>query len=289
MVYAMTCADDKYMPSALFHLKTALEKGKVDKTLLYHLDSMSEEFKEKNAQILNAGEGRRRGFYLWKPYFVNEALNSIEYGDFLIYLDSAGFYYRSSVVETIDYMNLHDIDMIGARRFNYLEKHYTRRDTFVYMGCDTLEYTEQRQCMGGCFILKKTEKIVRIMREWLMYAQQYQIIADTSNVCGLDNYEGFVEHRHDQSILSILQKKYDVITIEETTVPDFFVYHHTMGTSIKSINQHLRKQRSENIKKSLKEKNIKQAYYIERERLFNTILIQRKMRRKNAKGNMKHE
>lgn len=279
MIYAMTCADDNYIPSARFHLKTAIEKGKVDKTILYHLKDIDEEFKRNNLQILNSGEGRRKGFYLWKPYFVNKAINSIESGDFLIYLDSAGFYYRHSVKEIIDYMIFNNIDMIGTRRFNYLEKHWTRRDTFVYMGCDTPEYTEQRQAMGGCFVLKKTPRTESIIQEWLAFAQQYQIIAEAPNTCGLDNYEGFVEHRHDQSIFSILQKKYNVLTIEETPVPDFYVYHHTMETSIRNIKKELRIRRWQQIKKCIEEKNWKGIIYLERERIYGLSVVQRRLRR----------
>ena len=33
MVYAMACADDNYMPSAVFQLGTAIKKGKEDRTL----------------------------------------------------------------------------------------------------------------------------------------------------------------------------------------------------------------------------------------------------------------
>ena len=74
MVYAMACADENYMPSAKFQLDTALKKGKVDKTLCYNIADMDKEFTEKNNKILSSGEGRRRGYNLWKPYFVNKAL-----------------------------------------------------------------------------------------------------------------------------------------------------------------------------------------------------------------------
>ena len=137
MVYAMACADENYMPSAKFQLDTALKKGKVDKTLCYNIADMDKEFTEKNNKILSSGEGRRRGYYLWKPYFVNKALLELRQGDYLIYLDSAGFYYRSNVAPIVSYMGRKNIDMIGSRRNGYLEKHWTKRDVFVYMKCDT--------------------------------------------------------------------------------------------------------------------------------------------------------
>lgn len=280
MIYAMTCADQNYMPCAEFHMKTAIKKGKVDKTIICNIEELDEDFKKKNQKILSSGEGRKRGFYVWKPYYVNKVLSQIAYGDFLIYLDSAGFYYRSDVHEIVNYMLQNNVDMVGTRRFPYLDKHWTRRDTFVYMGCDTSEYTDRKQCMGGCFILQKTEKTVKLIQEWIEYAQNFQIIADTDNTCGLDNYEGFVAHRHDQSIMSILQTKYHVVTIEEIPVADYYVYHHTMETSIRKIKAQLRRSRIEQINKFLRDRKIKSIYYLERERFRNLPCIQRKMRRK---------
>ena len=138
--------------------------------------------------------------------------------------------------------------------------------------------------MGGCFILQKTEKTVKLIQEWIDFAQDYQIIADTENTCGLDNYEGFVAHRHDQSIMSILQTKYHVVTIEEIPVADFYIYHHTMETSIRKINKQLRMKRISNIKKYLKKGKIKQILCEERDRIYGTVWMQRKMRKKNIEG-----
>lgn len=282
MIYAMACADDNYMPSAEFQLDTALKKGKVDKTLCFNIADMDEEFKRKNERILEAGGERRKGCYLWKPYFVNKALDDLEDGDFLIYMDGAGGYYRENVKSIISCMKKYNIDMIGSRRHKYYEKQWTKRDAFVYMGCDTEEYTEQYQCWAGMFVLRKTERTQSIMREWLKYAQDYRIITDAPNTCGLDNYEGFNENRHDQSILSLLMKKHNVAIIEELPVADFYVYHHTRETSVKAVNRELAKRRRKQIKEFFISKKYKGIYYIERERLLSTSMIQRIIRSKNA-------
>lgn len=282
MIYAMACADDNYMPSAKFQLDTAIKKGKVDKILCFNIADMDEEFKIQNQIILEAGGERRKGCYLWKPYFVNKVLDDIADGDFLIYMDGAGGYYRGNVEPIISCMKKYNIDMVGSRRNKYLEKHWTKRDAFVYMDCDKAEYTEQYQCWAGMFVLRKTANIQNIMREWLKYAQDYRIITDAPNTCGLDNYVGFQENRHDQSILSLLMKKYNVAIIEELPVADFYVYHHTRETSIKEVKRELARRRRKQIKEYMTNKNYKGIYYIERERIFSTSNVQKIMRRKNA-------
>lgn len=279
MVYAMACADDNYMPSAKFQLETALKKGKVDKTLCYNIADMDEAFQKKNERILEAGGERRKGCYLWKPYFVNKVLSDIEDGDFLIYMDSAGGYYRSRVEPVIVHMRQYNIDMLGSRRYKYLEKHWTKRDAFVYMDCDQKEYTDQYQCWAGILVLRKTQKTQNIVAEWLNYAQDYRIITDAPNTCGLDNYDGFEENRHDQSILSLLMRKYNVAIIEESPVADFYIYHHTRETSIKAVKAEMAKRRRKQIKECITKKNFKDIYGIESERFKNMLLVQKFLRR----------
>lgn len=283
MVYAMACADDNYMPSAKFQLDTALKKGKVDKTLCYNIADMDEEFQNKNRKILEAGEARRKGCYLWKPYFVNKALHDIKGGDFLLYMDGAGGYYRSSVAPIIAYMNQKHIDMVGSRRWKYLEKHWTKRDAFVYMDCDREEYTDQYQCWAGVFVLRKTQNTLNIVKEWFEYAQDYRIITDAPNTCGLDNYEGFEENRHDQSILSLLMRKHNVAIIEELPVADFYVYHHTRETTVTAVKAELARRRRQQMKAFLKNKDLKGVYYIERERVKNLLWVQQILRMRKAK------
>ena len=84
MIYAMTCADDRYMPMAKFQLETAIRYGKVDKILCFNLNEIDTAFSKKNEKILNAGGERRKGCYLWKSYFVHKAVSEIDYGDYLI-------------------------------------------------------------------------------------------------------------------------------------------------------------------------------------------------------------
>lgn len=275
MIYAMTCADERYMPAAKFQLETAVKNGKVNKTLFFCIDEMDEEFRKKNARILNAGGERRKGCYLWKPYFIHKAFARIEYGDFLVYLDAAGNYYRSRVNEITLFMEKNGLDMIGSRNWRYFEKDWTKRDAFVMLDCDNEKYMNQNQCYAGFLVLKKTEKTEKFMNEWLEYCQNYHIIADCPNISGKDNYEGFIEHRFDQSILSLLMAKHDVPNIEKLPVPMFCVYHHTMLQSVKEIRRELRKRRHRTIFESIMRHDIGTIWLTEKEAFMDLLWFQR--------------
>ena len=41
MIYAVTCADDNYMPSAQFQMETAKKYGKVDRAIIYNLKDIN--------------------------------------------------------------------------------------------------------------------------------------------------------------------------------------------------------------------------------------------------------
>ena len=97
----------------------------------------------------------------------------------------------------------------------HVNKKYTKRDCFILMDCDTPEYTDMLQLTATFQLCRKTDFTLDFYREHVSHAQDYRIITDDENTCGKENYEGFIEHRHDQSILSNLQKKHNVTMVED--------------------------------------------------------------------------
>jgi hypothetical protein len=45
------------------------------------------------------------------------------------------------------------------------------------------------------------------------------VLTDAPNVCGLPNLEGFVEHRHDQSVLTIMAQRWGIRTFRAPSHP----------------------------------------------------------------------
>jgi hypothetical protein len=91
---------------------------------------------------------------------------------------------------------------------DYQEKQYTKRDAFILLGADIPFYTDTPQFMAGIQIYKKSTFTEKFLEELLYYSQDKRIITDDPNTQGLNNYYGFVDNRHDQTILSIMIKKY---------------------------------------------------------------------------------
>ena len=63
-------------------------------------------------------------------------------------------------------------------------------------------------CWAGALILKKTENTMKYIQEWLDMCCIYEDITDVKSI--IKNDKLFIEHRHDQSLLSIILHKYNI-------------------------------------------------------------------------------
>ena len=93
-------------------------------------------------------------------------------------------------------------------RLNYKEKLYSKRDAFILLGADLPFYSETYQYMAGIQIYKKSKYTEKFLKQLLYYSQDIRIISDNPNKLGFENYPGFKENRHDQTVLSLLIKKF---------------------------------------------------------------------------------
>ena len=213
MIAAVSCGDERYRQAMEFQAGTARRKGGADRVYQYLISDIDPEFRKKNERILSQPRGN--GYWLWKPYFISRTLKELKEGDYLVYCD-AGIYYVNSVKKLIRAMERQGEDLM-AFEIPHMEYEYTKRDVFIALEADREEYTRSPQRMAGTIVVKKTARSVRVIEEWLKYAQQDELITDAHNRLGAENYEGFVDHRHDQSIWSVVSKKNGVRGYRDAT------------------------------------------------------------------------
>lgn len=205
VIIAINYADKEFKKAQRLNSKTAKKWG-ADKVIEYGPKDIDEEFREKNREILD--EARGNGYYLWKPYFLNKAYKELGEDDYLIYTDS-GSIYVNKIQYLIDCMNKQNVDiMVFSLPHDMLERKYTKRDAFILMECDSLEYADTTQTIGGYVVLRKSEFVEEFLKKDLAYAQDTRIITDSPNVMGQPNYSGWIDNRHDQSVFSLMTKKY---------------------------------------------------------------------------------
>jgi hypothetical protein len=166
------------------------------------------DFYKENQEILDQKRGA--GYWLWKPYIILEELKKIEYGDFIVYLDSA-YYFLNNIEELINLSHKNNGFFFDEIKDDDKTcKFWTKRDCFILMDCDEDLYYNYSTVQSGLLILEKNEKVISFIKEWLRYSQDKRILTDINNTLGKQNFNEFIEHRHDQAILSLLRIKYNI-------------------------------------------------------------------------------
>jgi len=201
MIVAINYADEKYECTRKNNTKTAYQKGKVDKVIEYSPKDLDLKFREKNSIILSYPRGA--GLWIWKPYIILKTLDSLKDGDYLFYAD-AGTFYINKLQHLIDALEESKQDMLPFE-LPLLERQFTKKETFALMNYS--EY-ESNQICGTYILLKKTNFTISFIQEWLDYMEDERICSFKYFCPEIEEFKDFCIHREDQSVFSILCKKY---------------------------------------------------------------------------------
>jgi len=203
--YHINFAHGKYLQAQQYCSQSAKQVG-FDEVISYTINDISKSFIEKNKNIFIQTRGF--AYWIWKPYFINKTLQKMNDGDLLVYSDS-GSYYQSSVEPLIEKVKNDKHGVLSFELNGLFEKEYTKRDAYILMGLDEDKYSQTSQREATYIWLIKNSFTTDLISKYLEYAQNENIITDLPNTLG-ENYPEFKDHRHDQSIWSLLCKKYDI-------------------------------------------------------------------------------
>lgn len=198
-VVLVNYSNDRYKTAQFLNSISGILFGRFEKVLSYQFEDLEKEFVLKNQNHFKNKRGG--GFWVWKPYVILKALETIQEGDYLFYCDSGSVFKR----------NLHGLiscinpdQYIVSFELPYLEKEYTKRLTFEELDCNYREYKDTFQRMSGFILIKKCSASIDLLSKWLFFSEKIQLIND---IRGEENHDHFINHRHDQSIFSLLIKK----------------------------------------------------------------------------------
>jgi len=202
MIVAINYSNEAFKKAKKLNSFTAKIFGRVDKVISYGPNDIDKDFRNRNSEILSLSRGN--GYWLWKPYFIKTTLDKMNDGEFLIYTD-AGMCYLRKTEELICKMESAQQD-IFLTETPLIEVQFTHPEVIKKLDAETFKYTNQIQ--GGLLIVKKTEFTRKFIDDWLILCQDKELLV-------ADNFENisndlFISHREDQSILSILAKKYGI-------------------------------------------------------------------------------
>jgi hypothetical protein len=209
----ITFATKNYIDYAQNLCKSAIKIGKFDTARIFTYSDIDLEFLEKNKQILSLKRGA--GYWLWKPYVINKRLSNIGDDDVLCYCDSK-YLFRSDIREIEkEYLlekNLGITQNKPDQGGSYKDKTFSKEDAFNLMNItDNYKslFKETPQAWAGFILIRKTDFTVFFIKKWLDYCKNPLIITDSKSITGPED-PNFIENRHDQTVLSLLAKKWGI-------------------------------------------------------------------------------
>ena len=208
--YLINYADKSHFHAQKINAFTGLQIAGFDEVIEYSIGDIDIDFKNKNSHILNQRRGA--GYWIWKPYIILKTLNKISEEDILFYSDS-GVEFISSINPLVEICKK---ETQGLLIFNMepIERNkevlQTKKDAFILMNCNEDKYIESHPRIGSFSMWRKNDFTIKLAEEWLEYCQDERIVTDLPNQCGIPEDIRHENHRHDQSIFSLLTKKYEI-------------------------------------------------------------------------------
>ena len=170
------------------------------------------DFWKKHGDFINKNK-KGYGYWLWKPYLIKKRLNELKDGELLFYTDAgSGFNLKVSN----DFMKTRIEQVKKTKKimgiFTCPERNYNKIDLVKYFGYEESPlFLRHRQHAAGAILMMKTPEVVKFINEWyeLGFKDNYHFIDDTPSK--EPETKHFIVHRHDQSIYSLLTKKYNIL------------------------------------------------------------------------------
>jgi hypothetical protein len=221
-----TFADSRIKKSSYRILSQAKKSGFYTDFISWDETDLPNDFITQNLDILNR-DVRGFGYWTWKSELIKFLLNQIDEGDIIHYADVGCWINKKGAERFSEYLSMvnktdtgvlafqvhHDESFPELSWFTLPEYQWTKGDLLDYFGVrhDRL-ITNSEQIVATSFFVKKNNLSVELIDRWSSVLKSGRfLIDDTPSIS--PNIDGFIEHRHDQSVFSLLAKLYKVPTV----------------------------------------------------------------------------
>lgn len=222
-----------YVDGPYLNKKSKLESqmsscGWFDTHKVHTSSDLPDPFRQKYRQILSMGRGA--GYWIWKPLIIRDYLMRIPDNDILIYMDGGCTIINTAeaYARLVQYKNLlygSGKDMIRFEIKPHTEIQYTNTTTLNYFkNRFGLQINENNdiQLMATIIIMIKNTGSLNYFDTLLNIINDDPLLI-TDHYNSVDKHPQFIDHRHDQSLCSLLTKSLNngLIIPDDTWYPDF--------------------------------------------------------------------
>ena len=180
-----------------------------DKTILYTDEYLKndKEFWYKHSTFIENNK-RGYGYWLWKPYIIKKRMEQMNDGDILLYADCGCEIDIKKKEELLNDIELVKKDYIMGSLTAYDEKQWNKMDLILKLNMNDDKYVNTTQHQASTILFLVCDKTRNLVNEWYELCCDYHLIDDSPSI--FPNVDVFTEHRHDQSVFSLLTKKYNI-------------------------------------------------------------------------------
>lgn len=158
--------------------------------------------------ILDAPRGA--GYWAWKPLIILQELQTMPEGEVLIYCDAG----RVERPYTIDRSLTEVVDWVVRERSGLLpgiyipqwgpNERWTKGECFAAMNCDSPAIRKHPQIQATFSIWQAHDRSREFVRQWATWCLDARAVSDERIDPGIADAPDFIDHRHDQSVLTNL-------------------------------------------------------------------------------------
>ena len=156
---------------------------------------------------------RGGGYWVWKPEVIRRTLLTMQEGELLVYLDAGSTIDPDCGWRVAEYLELLTNEPTGVVGFqlHHVEESWTKADLAAYLrALSNSAIMTSGQILATCVLIRNCRSSRELVQRWLETAtvDNYRFVDDSPS--RLPDAPSFQEHRHDQSILSLLLKQANV-------------------------------------------------------------------------------
>ena len=225
-VYLCSFASPDLKLSVNRFIKQSHELKFYDEVKIFDWKDLSLEKQKQMKSIFNKGQKRLFGYGSWKAEIILSYLNQIPKNSILQYSDIGCIFNPNGRERLKEYIQITDKKNILAFKYSdpnfniknkykfqiYYENKYTKADAWEYFNIDdNSDILKREQVWSGTMFFKNNIYAKEILNNWKKALNVTSLIDDSSSQ--KKNHSNFIEHRHDQSIFSLICKKENIFCL----------------------------------------------------------------------------
>ena len=226
-IFLTTFASSDLKSSVKRFRSQAEQLGIYDRIFIFNENDLNDDFNKYVSSLIKKGKKRGYGYFVWQCFFHKLVLNQINTNDIYHWCDVGCHFNYNGLKRLKEYINIVNNSDNSVLSFqykdpdfknvykgytfpNYMEYEYTKADLIKYFKLTyESEIINSPQIWGGSFLLKKNKFSEEIMDKYYNITRnRFDLIDDDETKFIEKNCPNYIQHRHPQSVLSILFKMY---------------------------------------------------------------------------------